>query len=579
MLGLLHSSEGRPAAAVPLLALAARLRPDRAVAHEALGNALHRLGRAGEAEAAWRRALELRPDHRRLTRELADLLRAQGRHDEATTLLRQALDAGADDPALRLRLAEASLSAGSFEAAQAAARQIPDGVPEKVGALRVEGDALLRLDRAAEALATFRRLVDLAPGRWDGPNGLGLALNRLGRWDAAVPEFERAAALAPARPEPLVNLSSALDRQGRLDEAVAAARAALDRDPDLAEAHFNLGVALAGLGRDAEAVVAYDRAVDLRPDEAEFRFNRSHCHLALGDLESGWADFAFLWSERRMRRRPYPQPLWDGGPVAGRVVVWGEQGIGDEVLAAGLLGDLAAASRGVVVECDPRLVPLLGRSHPDLTIVPRRPEADPAGLAPDVVCQAPMVYLPMYLRRSWDRFPDHAGYLTADPERVASLRRRYGGPRAGRIVGISWHSANRSLGRHKSLDLADWAPILSVPGITFVSLQYGPVDAAAGTPVRVDPEIDPLLDVDGFAAQVAAMDLVVTVSNSTAHFAGALGRPCWLMLPRTRGLLWYWLMGRGDRNPWYPSIRVFRQQSQGEWAEVIARVAAAIRDG
>ena len=274
---------------------------------------------------------------------------------------------------------------------------------------------------------------------------------------------------------------------------------------------------------------------------------------------------------------------WDGTPTSERVLVWGEQGIGDEVLAAGTFAEALALTGGLVVESDYRLAPLLRRSFPTIEVVDR--VDPPAAAAMKTALQCPMINLPMHLRRSADRFPDHRGYLVPDRDRTAALRDRYRVGKGRLVVGISWSSANPKLGQQKSLALADWADILRVPGIAFVNLQYGnsagelgAVAAATGAELIHDPEIDSMVDIDGFAAQVAAMDLVITVSNSTAHFAGATGRPTWLLLPRGNGILWYWLLSRDGRVPWYPSMRVFQQDRIGDWADAIQRVAAALRD-
>ncbi|MCC7273058.1 MAG: hypothetical protein IT561_10330, partial [Alphaproteobacteria bacterium] len=346
--------------------------------------------------------------------------------------------------------------------------------------------------------------------------------------------------------------------------------------------HYDLANTLMMGGRPAEAVASLDRALALRPDRREWRFNRGHALLALGRLDEAWADLDAYW--RGQRRRSWREPEWDGARLAGPLLVWSDQGIGDEVLGCGMLGDAAARAGGLVVESDPRLVPLLRRSFPEATVVPRAQPPTAAGVPEGIAAQVAMTALPRLLRRRVGDFLPHRGYLRADPHRTATLRARYRAQRSTILVGVSWRSANRTVGERKSFGLPGWAPVLQVPGVTFVSLQYGEVaadvaaaEAATGARIVVDPAIDALADLDGFAAQVAAMDLVITVSNSTAHFAGALGRPCWLMLPGGNGLLWHWILCHGDGCPWYPSIRAFRQEREGGWPGMIARVGNELR--
>ncbi|MGE0719859.1 MAG: hypothetical protein AB7P02_30725, partial [Alphaproteobacteria bacterium] len=286
------------------------------------------------------------------------------------------------------------------------------------------------------------------------------------------------------------------------------------------------------------------------------------------DLEAHW----------RTVRPPAPLvPEWDGGAVDGRLLIWSDQALGVELLACGLLEAAAARAGSAVVECDPRMVPLLRRSVPGITAVSRGPAPSARAAA---TAHVPMTGLPRLLRRSAGSFPAHRGYLRADPARTAALRARYRAAGDGPLVGLSWRSANPIVGARKSLGLPAWAPILANPSATFVSLQYG-ADAAeaasAGPAVLHDPEINALADLDGFAAQVAAMDLVVTISNSTAHFAGALGKPCWLLLPAGNALLWCWYLCHGDRCPWYPSIRVFPWERDGGWTGTVMRAAEALR--
>ena len=173
-----------------------------------------------------------------------------------------------------------------------------------------------------------------------------------------------------------------------------------------------------------------------------------------------------------------------------------------------------------------------------------------------------------YLRPDFASFPQRESFLTADPQRVAAIKSRL--PQ-GRNVGISWRSASPSTGAFKSMTLADWQPVLSVPGVRFHSLQYGDTaaDIAAarartGIEVVTDPTVDPLTDLDGFAAQVAAMDLVISVSNTTVHFAGGLGKPAWTLVPHGHGAHWYWFRDRAD-SPWYPRMKLFRQSAPGDW--------------
>lgn len=189
--------------------------------------------------------------------------------------------------------------------------------------------------------------------------------------------------------------------------------------------------------------------------------------------------------------------------------------------------------------------------------------------------------LSRWLRCSFESFPRHRGYLKAEPSRVQSYRRSLLEDSRGAdyIVGISWHSSNQEFGSLKSVALRDWRGILQVPGVRFVDLQYGDtaaerslIEEQAGVRIEHLPDLDLYHDLEGLAALCAAGDLVITVSNVTAHVAGALGSPTWVLLPKANGRLWYWFAGRPD-SPWYPSMRMFTQQTPGSWREVLDDVA------
>ncbi|MGE0725510.1 MAG: tetratricopeptide repeat protein, partial [Alphaproteobacteria bacterium] len=525
-----------PPRALDLATRVLALDPGNAAAERLVGKSLGRIDDLSQREARLRERIATDPDSASARLELARTLAAQKRFAEAAALL---------PPILR-------------------------GRPDDGHAHMFASMVLSNLGASKRALTLARRGVALLPDSGPAHCALATILNRLARYREAERHAREATRLAPDMVEGHNLLSLALLRQGRLAESEAASLAALSRDPDSADVVGHLATLQMALERHEEALANFSRALALRPDDAEVRFNRSLIHFARGDFEAAWEDFAWRWKMGSAKRRPFRQPWWDGRATDAPVLVWGEQGIGDEILAASAFADARARTGGLVIESDNRLVPLFRRSFPDASVVGRADPPDPATELAAI--QAPAVDLLFHLRRGWDDFPDHRGYLVPDPQRTAGLRARYRSGGAQRVVGISWSSANPRMGERKSLALAAWAPILRAPGCVFVNLQYGDTAAEwqavqdAGAAAIHDAEIDAMADLDGFAAQVAAMDLVITVSNSTAHFAGATGRPTWLLLPRGNGVLWYWMLSRDGRVPWYPSMRAYPQHEIGEWS-------------
>ena len=300
--------------------------------------------------------------------------------------------------------------------------------------------------------------------------------------------------------------------------------------------------------------------------------------LTRGDFAEGWPAYEWRWREKGAEAKRYDFTPWAVERTPGRrLLLWGEQGLGDEILYSSMLGELAAAGTEITLEIDPRLGALMQRSFPGVRVVARTdpPRVDPATFD----CQSPLGNLGRWLRPSFDAFPKHGGYLRADTGRADLFAERLRRPGPGKVVGISWSSANRDIGVEKSSALVDWAQLLRAPGIRFVNLQYGDTaEAREALRQRHDPGITHLDDVDlrndieGLAALCDACDLIITVSNVTAHMAGALGKPVWLLAPRAKGRIWYWFSGRGD-SPWYPSMRIFTQETPGDWQQVLGRVA------
>ncbi len=462
------------------------------------------------------------------------------------------------------RLGESDAAIATLRQALAQRRDFPEAAADLA-------NLLLGRDRAGEAAEVARKALRAKPDDLPLLNALGLALRRLLRFPEAAQVLERAVARYPNLREARHNLANVYRHLDRDEDAERVWRAVIAEHADFAEAIHDLGALMKDLGRFEEAELLFRRALALRPDYDAAAKALGILLLARNRLHEGWGPY-----ERRLTpaaRRLRPEPDWDGSPLDGRtLLIWGEQGIGDQVLFASLLPILLERESKIRLAVESRLIALMRRSFPTLEVVLRQDGV----VQGDVQCA--ISSLGMRLDIGPEHLPAATNYLKADPVRQAELRRRYG---EGFLVGLSWHSKNADFGHRKSAALSDLAPILSVPGLTFVNLQYG-ADAEdlagaarRGTPVIDDSAIDPLHDLDGFAAQVAAMDLVVSVSNSTVHFAGALGIPCWVMLPAGLGLLWYW--GHADAKcPWYPSIRIFRQGKTSGWSEPIAAMAGEL---
>jgi tetratricopeptide (TPR) repeat protein len=553
--------------------------PERASALRRLGQAQRRSGQIEAAIRSWRLALSLDPNYPDLAFNLAELLKEQGLKSEAEAAYRRALEIKPDDGGVMTNLAALLRETNRFEEAEAVYRAALAAESGSIRSRRNLAVVLHDQDKDAEALAVIEAVLALAPQ--DGP-ALQIAaavLQALDRHDEALAMAARLLAIDPQEPRVPGIRARSLLALGRTEEALAAARDAAGRTHPAPDALADAAFVLRSLGAMDEAIAGYHALLKLRPDDIDAHVNLGGSLLSIGHFAEGWAEYEWRWKrevEAALWNRPLPQLLWDGSrSLPGRLLVWNEQGIGDEILFSILVPELTE-TLDCVLECDPRLVPLFQRSLPKVEIVARmQPIPDPRLSASDIAAKAPTGTVARRLRPDLASFAGKGGaYLVPDAARVAAVKQRYQGP--GLKVGLAWHTrADREQGR--SIDLRQLEPLLRIPGVRFVSVQYGDhaealaaLEARCGVEVLVDPAIDQMKDLDGFAAQLASLDLVVTIDNSAAHFAGALGIPCWVLLPFLPE--WRWQRDRLD-SIWWTSLRLFRQRRRDDWREPVAAIS------
>ncbi len=427
------------------------------------------------------------------------------------------------------------------------------------------GVALAAQGKVEEAIARYRCALIADPALADAHNNLGIALANQGHILDAMICYHRAISLKSNFAEAFCNLGNAFESTDELNEAMVCFEHALTLKPDFAMACNNLGNALLKQNKLEAALAQYERALALKPDYAEAAHGKVFTKLLLmdGDFGAGLQSYEGRWkTPDQTPMRSYPRPLWRGEPLgSGKLLLWGEQGVGDEILFAGLVPDVLRAGIRCALDCDPRLKPVFARSFPEVEVV----SGCEAGK--DVAAHLPTgSLLSLYRRSALDFAATKSPYLLPDLQRWNELRSRY---RDGRkLVGIAWHTNNKRSGRQRSIALQLLRPLLERSDIRWVSLQYGSHDNLPES-LLVDRSIDQLIDMDAFAAQVAAMDLVITIDNSTAHLAGALGVPVWVLLPFVPD--WRWFRTRED-SVWYPCARLFRQPHPGDWGSVLKRV-------
>ncbi len=580
-LGRLHAANGLVPAAIELIEKSLQLAPDQPERANNLGTLYQGLGDFEHAAHWFEAAIGLDEGQFEARFNLATVHQVQGRTAEAEAGYRAVIAARPDFVGAYINLGTLLRLQGRLDEALEIATR---GVNVDPGAAKAHNNlGVVQHERfdLMPAFQSFKKATELDPEYADAFNNLGSVFRDENRFDGAIACYRKAIAIDPGHGNAFNNLGSILQRQGNYPEAEACFSKALAINPAFPPALSNMGTIRHRMNRQTEALALFHRALEIDPEFADAHFNISEVLLLSGrNLEDGWREHRWRWRKREFLNqwRDFGVPMWNGeDPVGKTIAVWGEQGIGEEIMYAGMVPDLTAAGADVVLECEPRLVPLFERSFAGVSCQART--LDPPCHDGRLDYHIATGDLGLIYRRRLEDFPDRPAYMRADPARRDRLRARYERGSAP-IIGVSWFSSNPEIGWEKSVDLEDWRPLLEVPDLRFVDLQYGDTqakreafEAATGIEIFHDDEVDQLADLDAFAAQVAAMDLVVSISNTTVHMAGALGVPCWVLLSEVP--LWRWFQDRDD-SPWYRSLRLFRQREAGNWAEIVAEAATAL---
>jgi tetratricopeptide (TPR) repeat protein len=570
LLGVLTLATGRPQQAKTLLRRAEATRPGNQATTLALADACAAAGDRAEAIARYRALLADHPGQTAALVNLANALRDAGENTEAIAACRRALAIAPNLVPAQVTLGSALLAAGKVQPAIAAYRAATAAAPRSAPAQAGLAAALLRADQHEAALAAALSAIALAPQMAEAWFVRGAALRALSRFEPAVDALQRALQQNPDHARAHLALGNAHLDLDRLACGEYHLRTAIALDPSLPEAHASLGFLLAGSGRLAEAVAACDRAIQLRPDFARAYWNRSFARLLAGDFAPGWEDYEWRKRHDSFARDflALPGREWQGEALAGQtLLVHAEQGLGDTIQFARYLPLLADRGARVVLACAPALFSLLRRLPGVACVVAK------SGVLPPYDLWVDQMSLPRLFGTRPETIPAPHGYLPVDRAHVAAWRPASAvRPR----VGIVWAgNPNHSNDSRRSMPLEALAPILAVPGIDWISLQVGPAGAAITARFGIADRAAGLTDFAKTATLIETLDLVVAVDTSTAHLAGAMGRPVWVMIPFAPD--WRWMIGRTD-SPWYASLRLFRQAAPGDWTGVAHHVAAALAE-
>jgi tetratricopeptide (TPR) repeat protein len=606
LLGLVAYQHGDLPAALESICRAIGLDPGQASYHNHLGEVYRAMRRGSEAEACCRRAVELKEDFAIAHNTLGAVLAEQGRFSEAIASFRQAVKHKPDDAQAHSNLGTALQSLEQLDEAIASFRRSIACDPGSAVAWNQLGTALVKQGKIEEAVDHYRKALRLNPRLAAAEKNLGAIFQSLSKWNEATACYQRALAIEADCAETHFNLGAILHgqgqlamavesyrnairanpqhagaynnlgaiskRQGKLTEAVECYQRALEFRPNFVEALNNLGNVFQLQGRNAEAMVCYEQTLRIDPNHAQAHYNRSRMLLAAGDFSNGWREYEWRLKCSDLEKQAFAEPRWQGEPLEGRtLLVHAEQGLGDVLQFIRYVPQLAHFGGKIIVEVPKPLFPLLGQS------------AIPGLVAKDAPLdrfdvQVPLMSLPLVCGTTLETIPSRVPYLAADPQWVEYWRGALGGQRTFQ-VGIAWQgSPTYQADRYRSIPLVEFAP-LAQKGVELISLQKGPGSqplTESTAPFRVRELVDldgahgPFMDT---AAVIENLDLVITADTVIGHLAGALGVSVWVVLPSSPD--WRWLYQRED-SPWYPTMRLFRQTSHGDWPGVFRRMAEAL---
>ncbi|HIA68988.1 TPA: tetratricopeptide repeat protein [Candidatus Poribacteria bacterium] len=543
--------------AINLINQAIEIDPNRSSFFNNLGLTLQKRERFKEAIQAYKQAIELNSESAESYYNLGLLLQEQNRSSEAIQAYQDAIEINPNYSKAYNNLGSILKTQGKFEEAIQAYRQAIKNSPSYSQAHNNLGIALSDQGKLEEAIQAYQNVLKINPNHLEACNSLGIVLKDLGKLEESVQAYQNAIKINSNHGPTYNNLGNALRDQGKLEKAVQAYKQAIEINPQFPEAHHNLGTSL----------------------------------FLAGDFENCWKHYEWRWqcpnTHLSLKERHLPQRRWEGSELTDTsILVWAEQGVGDQITFASMFPSLLQAGAKVIVECEQRLIPLFKRSFPEIRFYPQESLPHAQLFDTNINYQIPMGSLGRWFRADQDSFSrNKQSYLKACPEETEKRRRKYQELSNGSmLVGISWKSAgpDQSWSESRSIPLNDyWASVLSYEDCYFINLQYGDVKRElellkleTGLAIYSDQEVYALEDLDNFAAQVSALDLVISIDNTTVHIAGALGQRVWTLLPHIP--YWRW-MRDGEDTLWYKNMRLFRQDHIGDWSGVFQQVGMLLQ--
>jgi tetratricopeptide (TPR) repeat protein len=570
----------------------------------------HQRGDLQMAELLCKEILQVQPINFQVLHLLGVVFYQNGDYDGAIESIKKALQVNPNDPDAYFNLGNAYAEKGQLDEAltcflKAAEmnpelfeaynnignifmgrKQFKEGImyykkaltlnPDLVDTYYNLADAFVETQQIDEAIACYQEILQLDPSIAMSYFHIGNLLQEKGRYDEAVHYYKKAIEIGPTNAEVYNNLGTAAYQKGFIEESITYYQKALVLNPDYAVAYSNIGIALHNKGKLDEAFTLYQKALQINPDIADAHLNTSLIHLSKGNFKEGWKEFEWRWRTKEFvpQQRNFSQPLWDGSDIAGKtILLHAEQGFGDTIQFVRYVPLVAQRRAKVILECLKELKSLIQTVNGIHQVVVR---GEPL---PEFDLQCPLLRLPLVFNTTLESIPTKIPYVFVDPELGRNWGNKVQDDNSKLKIGITWYGNPKHIhDRNRSCLLETFLPFSKVKDILFYSLQkerssMEAKDRPEG--MKLFDYTKEIYDFSDTAALIENLDLIISVDTAVAHLAGALGKPVWTLLPFVPD--WRWLLDRED-SPWYPTMRLFRQQTQGDWRPVIARVLAELKD-
>ncbi len=447
------------------------------------------------------------------------------------------------------------------------------------------GNALYKLSKLQEAIVKFNSAITIKKEYAEAYSNKSLAQVELFLYEDGLESSQAAIAINPNLAAAYINCGLAMSGLNLHEEAIKNYQIAISLKNDNAEAHFNCGIELYILNRMEEAIVSYDKAISIKPDYSDAYWNKSFVLLSLNDFTNGWQLYDWRWKIKSLCNKEFfsDKPKLTGIPNNEelKIFIWEEQGVGDQIMYAGLLDQLIKIAPLSQIRVNNKILPLLKRSFPQCIFIETSASIEKI----EYDLHMPIGDLGKLFRNDnndFDMSRNH--YLISDSSRASEIRhsllngKKY-------LCGITWSSNAEKTGAKKSIKLDDLLPLLRIEDIAFVSLQYGNIQSELDEfneknriNIQECQKVDNFNDLDGHAALIEACDFVVLISNTTAHIAGAIGKETYLICPSGKGAMWYWSNQINGKSMWYPSIQIYKQEIPGEWSQPIQMICNKIKN-